>query len=260
MKQASDCVTRRWIRCWASGPVAMEAQAPALTATAAHYQTCQAAKTKSSQKPQPWRPPATPRASCTAGFRRSDGDAPQTSPCHLRPQPPPSAPLSLPVSISGAVRPALQPPHWPYASLSGATEGVSSADRISDFPTGRYTVPTGRLRLGDNPKLLFHAPTPTSLSRADDLNRAVGHSFKVDLTVGFKVANFGMSAEVYRKAGLTGRLPRRRVKAATTDRDALFGYINSKVTAGLAAGEPAISIDTKKKELGHYRAPHNRRV
>ena len=33
------------------------------------------------------------------------------------------------------------------------------------------------------------------------------------------------------------------------DRDAQFGYINRKVTAALVAGEPAISVDTKKKEL-----------
>jgi hypothetical protein len=33
------------------------------------------------------------------------------------------------------------------------------------------------------------------------------------------------------------------------DRDAQFCYINERVTAALAAGEPAISVDTKKKEL-----------
>ena len=33
------------------------------------------------------------------------------------------------------------------------------------------------------------------------------------------------------------------------DRDAQFVYINAKVAAALAAGEPAISVDTKKKEL-----------
>jgi hypothetical protein len=33
------------------------------------------------------------------------------------------------------------------------------------------------------------------------------------------------------------------------DRDAQFLYINTKVKASLAAGEPAISVDTKKKEL-----------
>ncbi len=33
------------------------------------------------------------------------------------------------------------------------------------------------------------------------------------------------------------------------DRDAQFGHINERVGAAIAAGEPAISIDTKKKEL-----------
>jgi hypothetical protein len=33
------------------------------------------------------------------------------------------------------------------------------------------------------------------------------------------------------------------------DRDAQFRYINDQVTAALAAGEPVISVDTKKKEL-----------
>ena len=31
------------------------------------------------------------------------------------------------------------------------------------------------------------------------------------------------------------------------DRDEQFGYINAQVSAALAAGEPAISVDTKKK-------------
>ena len=35
----------------------------------------------------------------------------------------------------------------------------------------------------------------------------------------------------------------------TPDRDEQFGYINAQVSAALAAGEPAISVDTKKKEL-----------
>lgn len=35
----------------------------------------------------------------------------------------------------------------------------------------------------------------------------------------------------------------------TPDRDAQFHHINTQVTAALEAGEPAISVDTKKKEL-----------
>jgi len=38
------------------------------------------------------------------------------------------------------------------------------------------------------------------------------------------------------------------------DRDAQFHYINDRVTEALVAGEPAISVDTKKKELvGDFR-------
>jgi hypothetical protein len=33
------------------------------------------------------------------------------------------------------------------------------------------------------------------------------------------------------------------------DRDAQFGYINRQVTAALATGQPAISVDTKKRNL-----------
>jgi transposase len=40
------------------------------------------------------------------------------------------------------------------------------------------------------------------------------------------------------------------------DRDAQFRYLNEQVTAQLAAGEPAISVDTKKKELvGPFKNP-----
>ena len=38
------------------------------------------------------------------------------------------------------------------------------------------------------------------------------------------------------------------------DRNAQFEYINAKVKAAQAAGQPVISVDTKKKELvGNYR-------
>ena len=40
------------------------------------------------------------------------------------------------------------------------------------------------------------------------------------------------------------------------DRDAQFAYINTAVQAAIAAGEPAISVDTKKKELvGDFKNP-----
>jgi hypothetical protein len=40
------------------------------------------------------------------------------------------------------------------------------------------------------------------------------------------------------------------------DRDAQFHYINDRVKEALASGNPAISVDTKKKELvGDFRTP-----
>jgi hypothetical protein len=43
----------------------------------------------------------------------------------------------------------------------------------------------------------------------------------------------------------------RKIREGTNnpDRDAQFGYINTQVKAALATGQPAISVDTKKKEL-----------
>jgi hypothetical protein len=43
----------------------------------------------------------------------------------------------------------------------------------------------------------------------------------------------------------------RKTKEGThnPDRDTQFGYINTQMKAALAAGMPAISVDTKKKEL-----------
>ncbi len=42
--------------------------------------------------------------------------------------------------------------------------------------------------------------------------------------------------------------------AAHPDRDGQFRYLNGLVSEYLGAGEPVISVDTKKKELiGNYR-------
>jgi hypothetical protein len=40
-----------------------------------------------------------------------------------------------------------------------------------------------------------------------------------------------------------------REGASHPDRDAQFHYINRCVSAQMAAGQPVISVDTKKKEL-----------
>lgn len=58
--------------------------------------------------------------------------------------------------------------------------------------------------------------------------------------VGELLHGLGYSLQANRKTREGGNHP---------DRDAQFGYINEQVKAALSVGEPAISVDTKKKEL-----------
>ena len=67
------------------------------------------------------------------------------------------------------------------------------------------------------------------------LGHRIGH-----IVVGDLLRTMGYSLQANRKTREGDHHP---------DRDAQFGYINQQVTAALAAGEPAISVDNKKKEL-----------
>ena len=69
--------------------------------------------------------------------------------------------------------------------------------------------------------------------------RELGHQISYSV-VRELLRSLGYSLQANRKTREGGNHP---------DRDAQFGYINEQVKAALAAGEPAISVDTKKKEL-----------
>jgi hypothetical protein len=57
-------------------------------------------------------------------------------------------------------------------------------------------------------------------------------------------------ADLLRDMGYSLQANRKTLEGTShPDRDAQFGYLNAQVTEALAAGEPAISVDTKKKEL-----------
>jgi transposase len=57
-------------------------------------------------------------------------------------------------------------------------------------------------------------------------------------------------AKLLRALGYSLQANRKMTEGAShPDRDAQFGHINQTVKSALAAGEPAISVDTKKKEL-----------
>jgi hypothetical protein len=72
----------------------------------------------------------------------------------------------------------------------------------------------------------------------------MGHSISPN-SVRKLLTEIGFSRQVNRKAGGGSGHP---------DRDAQFEYINAEVLVAQAAGQPVISVDTKKKELvGNYR-------
>jgi hypothetical protein len=65
--------------------------------------------------------------------------------------------------------------------------------------------------------------------------------------VGLLLRELGYSCQANRKT---------REGTSHPDRDAQFAHINATVQAAMAAGEPAISVDTKKKELvGDFKNP-----
>lgn len=81
--------------------------------------------------------------------------------------------------------------------------------------------------------------TSKSLSKLAGALCAMGHRIGRTL-VGELPHKLGYSLQANRKT---------REGASHPDRDAQFHYINDQVKAALCAGEPAISVDTKKKEL-----------
>jgi hypothetical protein len=73
---------------------------------------------------------------------------------------------------------------------------------------------------------------------------AMGHPIGAD-TVRKELVKLGFSRQYNRKADEGSKHP---------DRNAQFEHINTKVVAAQAAGQPVISVDTKKKELvGNYK-------
>lgn len=81
--------------------------------------------------------------------------------------------------------------------------------------------------------------TSRSLRNLADALRVMGHRVS-HCVVADLLRDLNYSLQANRKT---------REGTHNADRDAQFDYINTKVAEALAAGEPAISVDTKKKEL-----------
>jgi hypothetical protein len=146
-------------------------------------------------------------------------------------------------------------------SRSTVQSGVREVDEGAE-PSGRVRRPgAGRPRLIDkDPDLLLELDDLVSPeARGDPMSPLLwtakstyqladalaGKGFTVSPnTVGDLLANMGYSLQGTSK---------QKEGRQHVDRDAQFAYINSTAGSFLAAGEPVISVDTKKKELvGEY--------
>jgi hypothetical protein len=78
-----------------------------------------------------------------------------------------------------------------------------------------------------------------SMDKLAETLTALGHPISAD-TVRKELVKLGFSRQFNRKADEGAKHP---------DRNAQFEHINTKVVAAQAAGQPVISVDTKKKEL-----------
>jgi hypothetical protein len=131
------------------------------------------------------------------------------------------------------------------------------------FPTGRVRQPGGgrRTLVSEDPTLiedLRRVVEPATLgdpirpllwvSKSHDklaaALREMGHKISAN-SVKRLLPGLGFSRQTNRKADEGSKHP---------DRDAQFEHINAKVVESQAAGQPVISVDTKKKELvGNYK-------
>jgi Rhodopirellula transposase DDE domain len=136
------------------------------------------------------------------------------------------------------------------AELRGETVTAAAPDRIRRKGGGRKPLVVTDLTLLSDLKYLVEpttrgdpmAPllwTAKSLRRLAAGLRGLGHRICHNVVADL-LRDMGYSLQANRKT---------REGTNHPDRDAQFGYINDQVTQALAASEPAISVDTKKKEL-----------
>jgi len=147
---------------------------------------------------------------------------------------------------------------------STITRGL--AELAVDFGNGAAsTVPRSRIRRPGGGRKKLTETDPTLLSDLQGLvepatrgdpeaallwtSRSLRNLADALRTMGHRIGH-NVVADLLRDLNYSLQANRKtREGTHNPDRDAQFGYINAQVAAALAAGEPAISDDTKKKEL-----------
>jgi hypothetical protein len=136
------------------------------------------------------------------------------------------------------------------AELRGDAAPAAAADRVRRQGGGRRPlVVTDPSLLADLKELVDPStrgdPMAPLLWTAKSLRNLAGGLREL----GHRICH-NVVADLLRDMGYSLQANRKTLEGANhPDRDAQFGYINAQVKQALAAGEPAISVDTKKKEL-----------
>jgi hypothetical protein len=158
---------------------------------------------------------------------------------------------------------------WHYGGVTATAEATglarSTINRgIRELRSSRSEI-AGRIRRpgGGRKSAVAHQPNlPAALEALIDdairgdpcsslrwVSRSLRHLVKALAAQGFK-ASQRVVANLLRELNYSCQANRKTREGANhPDRDAQFAHINAMVKAAISAGEPAISVDTKKKEV-----------
>jgi hypothetical protein len=141
------------------------------------------------------------------------------------------------------------------AELRGEGAPAAASDRVRRPGGGRKKlVATDATLLGDLEGLVEPTARGDPTAPLRWTAKSLRHLAAGLRGLGHRICH-NVVADLLRAAGYSLQANRKtREGASHPDRDAQFGYINERVKEALTAREPAVSVDTKKKELvGDFR-------
>ena len=131
------------------------------------------------------------------------------------------------------------------------------AGRVRRVGAGRPAIEDSDPKLLDALKSLVESDTRGDPERVLLWTSKSSRNLAAELTAQGHRVGFRTVPKLLRKLGFSLQSARKTLEGKQhPDRDAQFRHINDTVSAAIASGQPAISIDTKKKELvGEFKNP-----
>jgi hypothetical protein len=144
------------------------------------------------------------------------------------------------------------------ASRTTIRRGLAELDIDSPQHRGRVRAPGGGRKKAEvaDPKLLEELDALIEPGTRGDPESPLRWTTKStrrlagELTARGHRVSHAVVAQILRSVGYSLQATRKTLEGAQhPDRDAQFGYLNARAAEFLAAGDPVISVDTKKREL-----------